>query len=131
MEGTFKSANESGTVRTERNECKDVVDEQTLPPPPSRESPLLPQAPAPPLPPSTHQQLLYVDMMNYGDYVFPMKAPWNMHRSFANTQRFVAAAKNAGFTMKCFLDDAQKSPEAVKKWRSRREREVSTADFNL
>ena len=98
-----------------------------LPPPP----PTLPVAALPlPRPPPTQQQqhqqqLLYVDMMNYADHIFPMKASWNMNKSFAATQRFVAAAKNAGFTIKCFLDDAQKSVEAVNKWRSRREREVA------
>lgn len=117
MEGKFKrSTNESGTTTydMERNECRDVIDrQQTLPSPP-------------PLPSSTQRQLLYVDMMNFGDYVFPIKAPWNMHKSYQKTQQFVIAAKNAGFVIKCFLDDAQKSAEAVKKWRSRREREVPT-----
>ena len=146
----YNTRSDDTTCAIEHNESHDIVAGHRLPPPPLRGSPLRGSPPLPPqvavLPrpppkacgdmtrerrqqefrlPNQQQQLLYVDMMNFGDFVFPMRAPWNMHKSFANTQRFVAAARNAGFVLKCFLDDAQKSVEAVKKWRSRREREVT------
>jgi hypothetical protein len=129
MLGKHTRFDEKGAIIECDHERHGVVAGHKLPPPAPPRSLQLP--PRPPLPTGMrnqqqhHQQLLYVDMMNFAGHVFPMKTPWNMHKSFAHAQRFVTAARNSGFLIKCFLDDAQKSTEAVRKWLTRREREVS------
>ena len=67
-------------------------------------------------------KLLYIDILNYGLDFFTKD--WNMNLSLRRVQKFQEAATNSGIQLKVFLDDTANSKEALKKWKSRREREI-------
>ena len=50
---------------------------------------------------------------------------WNIGKSFTNIQKFVKAAKKSEYELICFIDDGYSSEEAMEKWFSRREKEIS------
>jgi len=70
---------------------------------------------------------LYIDILNYGTDFFPLNKPWSMSNALGRVTAFVASARKAGFVdIKCFIDDSTPSNEAERKWRTRREKEVSS-----
>ncbi|CAE7381953.1 unnamed protein product [Symbiodinium sp. CCMP2592] len=68
--------------------------------------------------------LLYVDGLNISRYFFPQKDLWDLTRAFRKVEKFVAAAKVAGFEVSVFLDASIQSDECMRKWFKRREDEV-------
>ncbi|CAE7652559.1 unnamed protein product [Symbiodinium sp. CCMP2456] len=68
--------------------------------------------------------LLYVDGLNISRYFFPQKDLWDLTRAFQKVEKFVAAAKVAGFQVSVFLDASIQTDECMRKWFKRREEEV-------
>jgi len=80
----------------------------------------------------TGENLLYVDVLNYGTNFFRLGEAWSCTEALKRVEAFVNAAKKAGFvTMKIFIDDSNPSAEATKKWKSRREKEVKNGIKNV
>jgi len=82
--------------------------------------------------PSTTYKLLYLDLLNYGDdFIACTNIAWNIHQSLKLVQRFVTAAERSDIKIKAFIDDTFHSNEALKKWRSRREKEITTENRRI
>jgi hypothetical protein len=69
-------------------------------------------------------KLLYIDILNYGTYIFPMKADWNCANALGRVEKLVQAAGRSGWSMKAFIDEKTLTAEAENQWRSRREKEL-------
>lgn len=70
------------------------------------------------------KKLLYVDVLNYSnDFGFVTKT-WSLNFPITKIEKFVTAAKKAGWTLVVFIDAGIESAEALAKWKSRREEEV-------
>ncbi len=75
---------------------------------------------------------LYVDVLNFGTHFFCIGESWSCTKALKRAENFANAAKKSGFTtVKCFIDDSNPSPEATKKWKSRREKEVKNGIKNV
>jgi hypothetical protein len=75
-------------------------------------------------------RLLYVDLLNFGDYFFPL-SDWNVTKAFQRVRGFVSASANSHFKIKVFIDDAVPSIESERKWKTRREKEVRKGTKNM
>jgi len=72
----------------------------------------------------TKSKLLYVDAANFTGRFFKYKRPWNLEQAQKEVCKMCNAATKSGWTMVVYLDQATMTVEAIKKWRSRREKEV-------
>jgi len=71
-------------------------------------------------------KLLYIDAANYTRQFFPpWETPWNLKTAQKKVRRLCAALKNRGYTIVAFIDDTNVTEEAIIKWRTRRERDVT------
>lgn len=70
-----------------------------------------------------NQHLLCVDALNYCS-IFYCGDFYNVANLLESVKGFANAATAAGYKLEVFLDVGIDSPEALKKWRTRREREV-------
>lgn len=74
---------------------------------------------------------LYVDILNYGQYFFPMNRSWNISNAYNLVKEFIQAADQSNLKLKIFIDDAVPSDEATRKWKSRRAAEVIKGIKNM
>ena len=69
--------------------------------------------------------LLYIDLLNIWSEFFPPN-DWNLLRARDRVKKFVEAAFNTGYRISCFIDYKNSTKEADKKWRSRREADITS-----
>ncbi|KAI6659920.1 hypothetical protein LOD99_14260 [Oopsacas minuta] len=73
---------------------------------------------------------LHVDILNYSDDFFSFRN-WNLTTASKKVERFISAARKSGWILKVFIDAVIESDEALKKWRKRREKELSKCMKNM
>ena len=73
---------------------------------------------------------LYVDVLNYSHKFFDTRN-WNLVTASKNVKMFISAARKSGWTLKIFIDAVIESDESLRKWRSRREKEISNGVKNM
>lgn len=73
------------------------------------------------------ERKLYVDGLNFSEKLGFVKKVWYIPTMEAGVKRFVEACRNAGWEPTIFIDAGIESGEALEKWKSRREKEVSEA----
>jgi len=74
--------------------------------------------------PKNTSKLLYIDAANFTTNFFNEHDHWNLTKAHVKIRRFCTKVKEEGYTLVAFIDDTRFTSEAVKKWRTRREREV-------
>ena len=75
---------------------------------------------------------LFVDILNYGGYFFTQGGcHWEVESALSKVEEFVKASKNSGYEMEVFIDAGIETEEAILKWRTRREMEVSKGERNM
>eukprot|EP00834_Sanchytrium_tribonematis_P005895 NODE_391_length_8148_cov_0.393838.p2 type:complete len:333 gc:universal NODE_391_length_8148_cov_0.393838:5036-4038(-) len=68
---------------------------------------------------------LFVDILNYADSFFVKKSPFHkIDYAFRKIKAFANAAKASEIDMTLFIDAKRKTPEAIGKWKKRRENEM-------
>lgn len=75
--------------------------------------------------PEWKNKKLYVDAVHFASYFFVRKAHWDLRMAHAQVMRFAEAAKNSGYELTAYVDEAMPSDDA--KWKLAREDEVRTS----
>ncbi|KAJ3054758.1 hypothetical protein HK097_000929 [Rhizophlyctis rosea] len=67
---------------------------------------------------------LYVDALNFHWLGNWKRCNWNYTNILSSVRTFVQSAHRTGYELKVFIDGANMTSEAIRKWQKRREREV-------
>ena len=78
-----------------------------------------------PKPPTTHstKKHLLLDAMGYGNFFFP-PIHWQLLKIKSRVKMFVQSARDSGYEVEVFLENAITNEQALSKWRRLREKEV-------
>lgn len=76
-------------------------------------------------------KLLYVDILNFGEFFFPVREQWSVTSSYQYAKKFIAACKNSGWNITLFISDTTPSVDSLSVWKSRRALEIDKGQKNM